>query len=83
MKSTFVSFQLGKQKLNNNFISMLNISLKKHELIKISVLKSCCRDRAELKELADTICAKLSFISGKKITAKIVGYVFFIRKWRK
>jgi RNA-binding protein len=34
-------FQLGKEGLSFNFIESLKDSLKAHELVKISVLKSC------------------------------------------
>ena len=47
--------------------------------IKISVLKSCCRDRNELKKIADEILEKL----GKTYTAKIIGYTIIVKKWRR
>ena len=47
--------QLGKQGLTDNFIKTLKDHFKKFKNVKISVLKSCCRDKQELKELSNQI----------------------------
>ena len=71
--------QLGKKGLTDNFIETLKSHFKKHENIKISVLKSACRDKEELKKMSDEILEKL----GKNYTAKKIGYTIAIKKWRK
>ena len=71
--------QLGKQGVTENFIHTLESHFKKHDIVKISVLKSCCRDREELKEMANKMVNSL----GKNYTSKIIGYTIIVRKWRK
>jgi len=72
MKSSLVSFQLGKSGLTEGFINALETTFKNHELVKIAVLKRACRDRNELKEKIN-----------KTFTARTVGFTIFVRKWRK
>lgn len=45
-------FQVGHDGMNNNMITDIRKYLEKHELIKISVLKSCPIDK---KEVAETL----------------------------
>jgi len=71
--------QLGKQGISSNFLYTLESHFNKHDIVKISVLKSCCRDREELKKIAEKILDHL----GTKYTAKIIGYTIILRKWRK
>jgi hypothetical protein len=42
-------------------------------------LKSCCRDRAELKEMGEKILEKL----GTTYTLRIIGYTIVVKKWRR
>ena len=83
MKSPIVSCQLGKQGLSEGFIELLEKTFKNHELVKIAVLKSACRDRDEIKKIAEKICSKLKEKLNKNFTAKIVGFTIYVRKWRK
>jgi len=83
MKSPIVSCQLGKQGLTPGFIELLEKTFKNHELVKIAVLKSACRDRDELKKIAGEICSELKKKMNKSFTAKIVGFTLCVRKWRK
>jgi len=71
--------QLGKNGLTDNFIITLKNHFKKHDNVKISVLKSCCRDKDELKKMSKDILNKL----GENYTAKTIGYTIAIKKWRK
>lgn len=71
--------QLGKQGVTENFIETLKSHFKKHQNVKISVLKSACRDRGELKEINEKILSEL----GEKYTSKIIGYTIVVKKWRK
>lgn len=83
MKSTIVSCQLGKHGLTDSFINMLEKTFKNHELVKIVVLKSACRDRKELIKIAEQICSKLKTKLNKNLTAKRIGFTLYVRKWRK
>ena len=73
------NIQLGKQGLSENFFKTLKDHFKKYDNVRISVLKSCCRDKKELKKISDDILEKL----GKHYTAKNIGYVIVLKKWRK
>lgn len=73
------NLQLGKNKLTDNFIETLKNHFKNHEHVKISVLKSCCRDKAELRKICEELLDKL----GKNYTAKTIGYTIAVKKWRK
>ena len=73
------NIQLGKQGLTENFLKTLEDHFKKSQNVKISVLKSCCRDKKELKKISDEIVEKL----GKHYTARNIGYVIVVKKWRK
>ena len=77
--ATLATIQLGKNKITDNFINTLRNSFKKHDNVKISVLKSCCRDKSELKKMSERILNEL----GKNYTAKTIGYTIAIKKWRK
>ncbi len=83
MKSSLVSFQIGKQGLTTNFIEAIEKTFKKHELVKVSVLRSATRDRHEMNRMAQEICSELKKKHGKEFTARVVGFTIFIRKWRK
>jgi RNA-binding protein YhbY len=76
---TIRQIQLGKNGLTENFICNLKHHFDTCKNIKISVLKSCCRDREELKKISDEILEKL----GKTYTARIIGYTIIVKKWRR
>ena len=71
--------QLGKNGVTANFIETLKTHFKNHKDVRIVVLKSCCRDRNEIKDISEKILEKL----GKNYTAKRIGYTIFVKKWRK
>ncbi len=73
------SIQLGKQGLTENFLKTLQDHFKKLSNVKISVLKSCCRDKKELEKISEEILEKL----GKYYTARNIGYTIILKKWRK
>jgi len=77
--STLATIQLGKNGLTDNFILTLKNHFKKSNNVKVSVLRSCCRDKKELKEIVEEILEKL----GKNYTTKTIGYTIAIKKWRK
>jgi len=76
---TIRQIQLGKNGLTENFICNLKHHFDICKNIKISVLRSCCRDREELKKISNEILEKL----GKTYTARIIGYTIIVKKWRR
>jgi RNA-binding protein YhbY len=76
---TQATIQIGKNGVNaGTFISLEN-AFKTHELVRICVLKSAGREKAQVREMAEKIVDKL----GKKYTYRMVGFTIFVRKWRK
>ena len=71
--------QLGKNGLTESFIGNLKHHFDKTKNVKISVLKSCCRDREELKKINEEILEKL----GNNYTSRIIGYTIVVKKWRR
>ena len=55
-----VDMQLGKAGLTENFIDTLRKSFKRHENVKISLLKSFSRDKEKILETADKITSSLN-----------------------
>ena len=70
--------QLGKAGLTENFLTTLKSHFKAHRNVKITVLRSACRDKKELKEMEKKI---LEFL-GSKYTAKSIGYTIKVKRWR-
>ena len=71
--------QLGKNGVTDNFIETMKLHFKNHGVVRISVLKSSTRDKAQLNEWTEKIINGL----GKNYTAKIIGYTVIVKKWRK
>ena len=71
--------QIGKNGLTENFIETVKDHFKKHDNIKISMLKSAGHEREKIKEFSERILDAL----GKNYTAKIIGFTIFLKKWRK
>lgn len=71
--------QLGKNGLSSEFTEQVKILFKKEKILKITILKSACRDKAEAK----TIAIELMEALGKKYDYKLIGYVLTIMKFRK
>ena len=76
---TLSKIQLGKQGITDNFISTLKEHFKKHDNVKIHVLKSAGHDKAKIRVMSEEILDKL----GEKYTAKVIGFVIGLKKWRK
>lgn len=70
--------QLGKNGITENFISGLKSQFKSCNNVRISVLRSFCRDKEELKKISEEILEKL----GKNYTARVIGYKIALKKWR-
>jgi len=71
--------QLGKNGITDNFIDNLKKQFANSKDIKISILRSYCRDKKELKKIVNEILEKM----GKNFTAKTIGYTIALKKWRK
>ncbi len=69
--------QLGKNGLTENFIQTLKSHFEKHTTVKVSVLKS-----AERKMIQDYRTKMLKEL-GPNYTAKIIGFIITLKRWRK
>ena len=76
---TIRQIQLGKNGLTENFICNLKHHFDICKNVKVSVLKSCCRDREELKKIGEEILKKM----GNNYTLRIIGYTLVVKKWRR
>ena len=76
---TEVNFQIGKNGLNEGVIESLKLAFKKHKTVRISVLKNAVRDKAKVKEIADTLIVAL----GGNYKAILVGFTIILRKTSK
>lgn len=73
------SIQLGKNRITDNFIETIKAHFKKHDNVKIDVLKSAGHEKEKMRGYSEEILEKL----GKNYTAKIIGFTIFLKKWRK
>lgn len=71
--------QLGKNGITEGFIASLQNDFKKHVSIRVSVLKSAGHEREKIKKYSEELLDKL----GKNYTARIIGFVIVLKKWRK
>jgi RNA-binding protein YhbY len=74
-----MQIQIGKNGLTQGVIDQIKKLFVDEEIMKISILKSACRDKAEAQEIANKIVETL----GKNYTARLVGYVVTINKFRR
>ncbi len=79
MQKKLANIQIGKQKINDNFIETLKNHFKNHENVKVSVLKSGGHDKEKIKEYSNEILEKL----GNHYTSRIIGFTIVLKKWRK
>ncbi|MDH3352876.1 MAG: YhbY family RNA-binding protein [Nanoarchaeota archaeon] len=71
--------QLGKNGLTESFIDQVKSIFENEKLIKITILKSACRDKSDAEKIAKDLVIAL----GPKYGYKLVGYVLTIIKYRK
>lgn len=69
-----VKFQIGKNGLNEGIIDNIRKSFKRHENVKISLLKSYSRDKERIINDAEKICSEL----GCKY--KLLGYTLMLKR---
>jgi RNA-binding protein YhbY len=74
-----MQLQIGKNGLTQGVIDQIKKLFVDEEIMKISILKSACRDKAQATEIADKIVEEL----GKNYVYKLVGYVLTINKFRR
>ena len=72
---TLSKFQIGKNGLTEGVLQSLSQDLKYHKQVRISVLKSACRDREELRKIADKLKEKLPVKN-----CRIIGYTIILIK---
>lgn len=71
--------QLGKNGLTPAFVEQVKSIFENEKLIKISILKSACRDKKDAEKIGEDLVGVL----GKKYGYKLVGYVLTVVKYRK
>ncbi|MBC8434947.1 YhbY family RNA-binding protein [archaeon] len=71
--------QIGKNGLTPEFVEQLKRIFENEQMLKITILKSACRDKKVAEKMADELLEML----GKNYTYRLVGYTLTIRKWRK
>ena len=71
--------QIGKNGLSKAFIEQVRGIFEKEKVVKISILKSACRDKKDAEKIGDELVGAL----GKKYDYKLVGYVLTVVKYRK
>jgi RNA-binding protein YhbY len=70
-------FQIGKNGLTQGVVESLNLALKDHERVRISVLKASGRTKSTMKEMADNICSGVIY----NCDYRIIGFtIILIRK---
>jgi RNA-binding protein YhbY len=69
-------FQLGKNGLTEGVMKSLTLVLKNHKQVRISVLKSCCRGKENLNEIARKLEMDLPY----RLRARTIGYTIVLIK---
>ena len=77
--TNMVKLQMGKNGLTPEFIENLKKIFVNAESVRVGMLKSSSRDKAQAKKWAEELLSKL----GKNFTYKIIGFTIVLRKWRK
>ena len=71
--------QMGKAGLSEAFVKQVKGAFENETLLKISILKSACRDKKDAKKMGEDLVEEL----GTKYGFKLVGYVLTVIKFRK
>ncbi|MFC1685934.1 YhbY family RNA-binding protein [Nanoarchaeota archaeon] len=73
--------QLGKGGITDNFIETIKNGFKKHDQVKVQVLQSFSRDKADIKKSAQEICDK---IENKrfKFKPKLIGFTITLLRFK-
>ena len=73
---TLAKFQIGKNGVNEGVVESLTMALKNHKQVRVSVLKSFCRNRDELNSVVADLLEKLPF----RLKARVIGYTIVLIK---
>lgn len=71
--------QIGKNGLSEAFVEQVQKIFEKEKVVKISILKSACRNKKDAEKMARDLVSAL----GGKFDYKLVGYVVTVIKFRK
>ena len=71
--------QLGKNGLSDAFVEQVRMIFEDARVLKISILKSACRDKKDAEEIGADVVSRL----GPKFGFKLVGYVLTVVRYRK
>lgn len=71
-----MQFQIGKFGLTEGVIESLKLAFKNHRSIRISALKASGRNKETIKQIADSIKAKIGF----PCEYKIIGFTIAFKK---
>ena len=71
--------QIGKNGLTPEFVEQVKSIFEKETLVKVSILRSACRDKEDAKKIGEDLIGEL----GAKYGFKLVGYVLTVVKYRK
>ena len=74
-----MKLQIGKKGLTEEFINQAKDLFKKEKNVRISMLKSATRDKAEAKQIADKLVAAL----GPNYRYILVGYTIIVKRGKK
>ncbi len=74
-----MQLQIGKNGLTDAFVEQVRRLSQDKERMKITILKSACRDKAEAKVMCDDLVEKL----GKNYTYRLIGYVCTLLRFRR
>lgn len=74
-----VQLQIGKNGLTDAFIEQVRRISENEERMKITILKSACRDKKEAKDMCEKLIEKL----GKNYTYRLIGYVCTLMRFRR
>mgnify|MGYP001586836898 CR=1 FL=1 len=72
-------FQIGKNGVTSGVIESLNLYLKTHNQIRVSILKSANRDKNKAIEMAELIKSKIAY----KCYYRIIGFTIILKRLSK
>ena len=71
--------QLGKNGLSHEFIEQARKIFEDEQILKISILKSACRNKQDAEKIGQDLVDAL----GKNYIFRLIGYVLTVRKFRR
>jgi len=72
-------FQIGKNGITQGIINSMNLNLKTHNRLRVSILKSTGRDKNKIKTMAEDLINKLNY----NCNYRIIGFTIILRKQSK